>query len=343
MFSAAPATPTAAYNWPGGYWVASAISDNTLDVCFADNTSPTFTNRAVILAGMNVWGQATDIGFNDTTDVGGLCLSSDIRVAWVSIATGAPARTEALAANFGGTLDLEFNSDLTSSAFYWGSSTPVTAGLLDVYDIGAHEAGHALGLGHVDEPSGPNAANFTFDNLCSGTYKWDVSCTYPTGPKNAAGKIYSGSLDPGVGNYSNSPRPNLTAGGYHINFHYANESLTRNPGGVRMQIYQGTTLVYTSPYTSGLGITEGSADLTWTSTTDLRFRIQFSKAAIHDIYAFPTTNTTAGRNLMEPWTPHCWDPSKRVTTLSVDDANGVQAIYPSHAITGVWPTDLVCS
>lgn len=347
MFSASPATPAAAFTWPnGGYWSEFALGDDQLDTCFADNTSPTFTNRALILAGMNIWGEAIDIAFHDATDPGGLCLSSEVRVAWVAMnGTNCNPYAQADAPGIAqtGTLELRYNSNCGESFFFWGSAPPVTSGL-DVYDLAVHEAGHLLGLGHVDEvevssdPGYPQVW-YHFENLCSGTYKWDAHCARPTGPKNTAGKIYSGSLDPGVGNFSSNPRPTLPANTYRINYEIANESLTRNPGGVRLEIYQGTTLKYTSPFTSGTGILSGSADVTFTTSADLRFRVQYSKAAIYDIRVF--LNPEEHLQIMQPIPPHCG--SQRIIWLSADDAEGIQTIYSSRSLGGTFPDDIECS
>lgn len=149
--------PVGAYTTLNSSFNNSSIGDGVLGVCFENNT-PVYTNRSIIMSGIQQWTQAIHLQFvsNGRCDGDG----SNIHVRWDnhSGGCGGPGEVNGWVdpmPQLYSSVAIHFNSDCAQfgSDFMhdWGGSLPVSDTKADAYTLATHEAGHALGIGHSEE------------------------------------------------------------------------------------------------------------------------------------------------------------------------------------------------
>jgi hypothetical protein len=213
--------------------------------------------------------------------------------------------------------------------------------MADAYYVAFHETGHILGLGEnsAGDECGPDFGSQAPTNpqQCGVFWTWDsdrydTSGQYRAGPKQTTGHVYSGSLDPKVGNYSESTRPTLAVDDYEYRVTIRNASSSRNPNGVYVRFYQNTTQIFQSASSGGTGCgascapTTFSGTFSFTTQTTFRFEVPFSRAEILDVRVWKA-NGPDGDQLMEG-DLSCWDGAGRILDLAADDYWGITALYP---------------
>jgi hypothetical protein len=293
--------PTTAYDPSGDEYDDAVISDGTLYACFEADT-PVYENREILIDAFNTWSQALDILVLSLGSNCGPLYGQNIEVLWEELGsecgqppTLADTTTIASAGEYSNAT-IRFNEHCEEQ-FYWGSSDVIPPGDYDAFYTALHEMGHALGLNDADDFSVRGDPITTDDKQVLWTFdtsdKKDVTTSWASGPKWSSGFIYSGSLDPSVGNYSQSSRPNLPAGEYRFVASIRNASASPNPNGVSIQFFQGTTWKWTSA-SVGISAQSVAANLTWTAQADFRFSVPFSKAEILEVEVFRYDDFTDG-------------------------------------------------